>query len=221
MTKMKRNIAILAGIIVLASVGAIFWRSRPRDNIVINPNITDERRGQVETELTAALDALARDPKNVDNLLTVGRLKRILGRLSEAEDYYRQVLKISADDYRVYADLGTLYGDMGNYGQADKMLRIATELNPNDARIFEQLIDLYFAHFPDKADELKNIFRAASDYAKNPYIWTRYAKFLEDRREYREALLYYQEALAQQPDDQALQASVERVARRIGGLEAK
>ena len=211
MTRTKWLILVASAIFALAAAGAIFWYWRHPPDMIVSTNLTTERQAEIENELKIALAELAKDGKNIERYLVVGRLQARLGRLSVAERYYNQALKINKRDQAVYVGLGVLYRQMGRYEKADRRLRIAVELNPNDKRAFEELIDLYFAHFPDKSEELKNIFRAASDYTASPDVWSRYAKFLEDRREYREALIYYQEALRALPDDRLLKEAVERV----------
>jgi len=100
----------------------------------------------------------------------------------------------------------------------DKLLRRATELNSADVVGFQAMIDLYNRHFPGQADELDNIYRAASDYTNNPDIWAQYAKFLEDRRDFRQAFIYWEAASFYRPDDRKLKENLERVSKI---LEAK
>ncbi len=162
------------------------------------------------------MDTLSGELQNIDHYVVVGRLNRFLGRLSEAERWYQKALTINSRDYVVYTDLGILYDEMEQFDEADKMLRIATQLEPREAQGFEALIELYKMHYPGRADELDNIYRAASDYTGSAAIWASYARFLEDRREYRQAWIYWQEVANAEPENEEAAAHVRRLAELLG-----
>lgn len=205
------------GLLVLLLAAVLFWRSAKENPayLVIEPNIAEFYRQELEAELAEKKERDSQEPNNVDTLLEIGILEQRLGRLSAAESAFKRALQINSRDYLIYMYLGILYDEMERFAEADNMLRIATQLDPRDERPFQALITLYKRHFPEKADELDNIFRAASDHTKNPAIWSEYAQFLEDRREYRQSWIYWQEVLKAQPENEQAAAKVKSLADQL------
>jgi protein O-GlcNAc transferase len=56
------------------------------------------------------------------------------GKPAEAENLYRRVLDVDAEQYPALMMLGILYAERGSYTEAERALREATRLNPNDPR---------------------------------------------------------------------------------------
>ena len=203
----------LAGLVILVA-GIFLYQDKPDaagQDIVVNPNIAPDYRRELEEELAEKKQKLAENPNEIDTLLDIGILEQRVGRLSLAERSFKQALKINNKDYLIYMYLGILYEEMDRLDDAESALRASTQLDPRDERPFQALITLYKMHYPGKADELDNIFRAASDYTKNPLIWGEYAQFLEDRRDYRQAWLYWQEVLAAKPENAKAAEAVARL----------
>lgn len=215
----KKEKIILAlgtlGLLSLAAWAGAYFSKKFEPDVVVKPNITEIYQEELETELSRKKQDLAENPGQTDTILDIGALEQKLGRLSAAEQAFKQALKINSLDYLAYTRLGILYDEMGRFADADNMLRVATQLQPADERPFQALINLYKMHFPGKADELNNIFRAGSDYSKSPAIWAEYAQFLEDRRDYRQAWLYWQEVLSAEPENAKAAAAVARLREQL------
>lgn len=203
---------IVVVIVVLGTASFFVWqRFKSGPDIVIDTHLSAPRREVLTKEQGELYGALGNDPNNIETYIRLGEVERLLGNLSASERIYQKGLKKNKAEHRLYIGLGLVNIDIGNYEQADKLLRIATQINPADSVGFQALIDLYNRHFPGQPDELDNIYRAASDYANNPDIWAQYAKFLEDRRDWRQAYVYWVEASRHRPDDRILREAVERV----------
>lgn len=215
MIKSKKEIFflyIVGSLVILGAATFAIWQYWPSGpDIVIDTHLSEPRREVLTKERDELYGALGNDPNNIETYARLGEVERLLGNLSASERIYQQGLKKKPDDSGLHIGLALANIDAGNYDQADNLLRTATELNPFDVAGFQALIDLYNRHFPGKSDELDNIYSAASDYTSNPDIWAQYAKFLEDRRDYRQSLIYWQEAARHQPDDRILKEAVERV----------
>ena len=214
----KRFFIILGVIILLFGLGYISYLYWPKEDIVVDPNISEEYKQTLKDELVSYQDELAQNPGNSDLFIKIGKLEHKLGQLSSAERNLKQAIKIENPEnlYLAYFYLGELYEDMGKYDKADDMLRISTQINPNTHVGFLALIDLYKKHYPGKADELDNIYRAASDFTKSPEVWASYARFLEDRREYRDAWIYWGEVLNAEPDNAQAKEAVVRLKEILG-----
>lgn len=207
------------GLLALLSGAGIVAYQKLQPDIVADPNITDEYRQELEAELADARQKSLENPQDIDARLAVGILEQKLGRLSAAERAFKSVLKVNDRDYIAYMYLGILYDEMERFGAANEMLRIATQLEPRDPKPFQALITLYKRHFPGEPDELDTIFRAASDYTQSPEIWAEYAQFLEDRREVRQAWVYWQEVAAAEPANEEAAANIARLAEQLGIME--
>jgi|GEM_PF-2558896 len=208
--------AAIVGVIILAIAVAVVWNFFwPRDVIKFT-NLFPARQEALEKERADLRQQTKEEGAAVESYLRLGEVEQLLGNLSAAERAYKTGLKRYKSDDRFYLGLGSVYDDMGRYAEADKMLRKATEMNPSNPDSFFKLIDLYFSHFPGESEELKNIFRAACDHTNDADIFGKYAKFLEDRREFRESFIYWQEALARRPGHPEFQQGVERVEKILG-----
>lgn len=205
---------------VVIALGSYFvWQHfKSGPDIVIDTHLSAPRREVLSKEQSDLYGALGNDKNNIETYARLGEVERLLGNLSASERIYQKGLKKFKNDARFYLGLGLVNIDIGHYEQADRLFRTATELNPTDPFGFQALIDLYNRHFPGQSDELNNIYRAASDFTNSPDIWAQYAKFLEDRRDFRQAFIYWEAASLYRPDDKVLKEAVERV-RKI--LEAK
>lgn len=204
------------GLLALLSGAGFVAYQKLQPDIVVLPNITDEYQQELEAELSDVRQKSLENPEDVDARLSIGILEQKLGRLSAAERAFESTLKINNRDYIAYMYLGILYDEMERFGEANKMLRIATQLEPRDPKPFQALIALYKMHFPGEPDELDTIFQAASDYTESPEIWAEYARFLEDRGNVRQAWVYWSEVLASEPENEQAGTNVERLARELG-----
>lgn len=202
---------VLAAVIIALGSYFVWQNFKSKPDIIIDTHLSVPRREVLTKEQGDLYGALGNDKNNIETYVRLGEVERLLGNLSASERMYTQGLKKNKTDHRLYLGLGLVNIDIGNYEQADNLLRTATEINPTDATGFQALIDLYNRHFPGKPDELDNIYRAASDFTNSPDIWAQYAKFLEDRRDWRQSYVYWLEAYRHRPDDKVLQAAVERV----------
>ena len=210
---------VVIAVIVIPAGSFFAWqRFKSGPDIVIDSHLSVPRREVLTKEQGDLYGTLSNDKNNIETYVRLGEVERLLGNLSASERIYTQGLKKKKDDSRLYIGLALTNIDVGNYEQADKLLRRATELNSADVVGFQAMIDLYNRHFPGQADELDNIYRAASDYTNNPDIWAQYAKFLEDRRDFRQAFIYWEAASFYRPDDRKLKENLERVSKI---LEAK
>ena len=217
--KTKEKIIFTLGIgaflFILGFAGVSLYQKFQPD-IIVDPNITDEYRQILEQDLLEKNNEIAEDPSNLDTFLYAGLLEQKLGLLSAAERRFKQALKINKRDYLSYMYLGVLYDEMEKFDKANDMLHISTQLEPRDDEPFKALIELYKMHFPGKSDELDSIYRAASDYTKSPDIWSEYAQFLEDRKEPRQAWIYWQEIADADPENEDAKANVERLGTQLG-----
>ncbi len=210
-------LAAIAAAVILAAAGAVVWKFFWPREVIKFVSLFPARQEALEKERHDLRQQAEDKTAAAETYLRLGEVEQLLGNLSAAERAYKKGLKKYKSDDRFYAGLGSVYGDMGRYVEADKMLRRATEMNPANPDGFLKLIDLYFNHFPGESEELKNIFLVAGDYTNDADIFGRYAEFLESRREFRESLIYWQEALRARPGHPEFQQGAERVSKILEG----
>jgi len=84
----KRFFIILGVIILLFGLGYISYLYWPKEDIVVDPNISEEYKQTLKDELVSYQDELAQNPGNSDLFIKIGKLEHKLGQLSSAEGDY-------------------------------------------------------------------------------------------------------------------------------------
>lgn len=222
--KIKRlNIIIIIVIVLTAGASWFFWRQR--EIVVSRNNLTaeeiqsyGERRRELENKLNDSKDL---DPNLHGNLLLqLGRTEYILGNLSKAEKDFKQGIKVDPVSYDQYLGLGDVYIDMDRYQKAEQAYWNAVEAVPEEASAYQKLVFLFKRYFPGRAGDLDNIYKQAVENSGNVDLMREYAKFLEDRREYRKSWVYWQDVVFYSPDDNAAKAAVANL-EKILGIESQ
>lgn len=94
---------------------------------------------------------ISKDPKDVDSLIMLGNLQKILGNSVDAETAFKQVLNVEPDNEEAISGLANVYSDRGNPAAGAQLLE---KLNDKDAspRTLELLANEYEQmHQYDKA----------------------------------------------------------------------
>lgn len=86
--------------------------------------------GQSDRAFAHLMDSLQSNPQSVHLLNRIGMGLRKLGRLAEAEQCFEHALKLSADDERLYFNLGRVYVDGGHWDKAAEAASMALSINP-------------------------------------------------------------------------------------------
>jgi virginiamycin A acetyltransferase len=99
--------------------------------------------------------------QSIDNLIQSGLAAHNLGRLSEAENLYQQVLSIDPENCQVLNLLGYLYYQVGNYELAIDLISQAIFIDPDRSDFYKTAGKVCFAtrNFEDAIDA----FRQAID----------------------------------------------------------
>ena len=142
------------------------------------------------------------DSKDVDSLVMLGRLQRIVQKSADAEKSYRKALTIDPDNEEALVGLATALDDAGDHTGAADILKKLTEKNPSPeallrlASSYEQMkeyglaaetLNRALASNPPNAGELK---RAMADY-------------LDQAKKYDQALKVFQDLVKEEPRDAA------------------
>src|SRR5262249_42426149 len=95
-----------------------------------NQGQIDERALKMAT--TEFQKVAEKDPKDVDSLVTLGRLYAAGNDNANSEKTYNAVLAMEPDNEEALTGLAMLYGNMGDTAKAIEKLKAATEKSPNE-----------------------------------------------------------------------------------------
>lgn len=84
-------------------------------------------------------EVLAKDPKNLNALISLGNMMMDSSRFSEAVDAYQKALDIDPKNADVRVDMGTCYKNMGKPDFAVKEYRRVLEMNPQHLHAHQNL----------------------------------------------------------------------------------
>lgn len=178
--------------------------------------IGDTQQGKVNEEMLRAATEqyqkiTAKDPKDLESWLTLGRLYRTASNSVEAEKAYTQALSIDPNSEEALTGLAIVYSDIGDTRKAIEKLQTVTKRDPNPrtlaalASSYEQLHD-----YKSAAEVLR---KALELDAENSRIKRGLARSLLYSGSYDEALKYYNEIAKDDPHDAEVQLRISEIYR--------
>ncbi|MBV8895219.1 MAG: tetratricopeptide repeat protein [Acidobacteriaceae bacterium] len=140
-----------------------------------------------------------KDPKDVDSLVMLGRLDRVLNNSVDAEAAFKKVIAMDPDNEDAVTGLASVYSDRGDVRSASELLDKLTKKNPS-ARAYLSLSNNYeqMKEYSLAADALKK----AIDLDPTHLEWN--AQLAQDQAlagRYDDALATYQDLAKQTPQD--------------------
>jgi Flp pilus assembly protein TadD len=113
-------------------------------------------------------EALAKDPKDLNALISLGNMMMDASRFSEAVDAYQKVLDIDPKNADVRVDMGTCYKNMGKPDFAVKEYRQALEVNPQHLHALKNLGIVYAYDLHDNKEAVKAFEKALAAAPNDP-----------------------------------------------------
>jgi len=153
----------------------------------------------------------AKEPKDAESWVVLGRLYRASSKSPEAENAYKQALKAEPDNEDALTGLGMMYSDLGDNKRAIDMLKAASEKSPNEhtlatlATFYEQMHD-----YKSAAAALRKAVELAPD---NTRLQRGLAEDLLQSDQVDEALKIYQELSTEEPRDPGLKLRIATIYR--------
>src|SRR5436190_23144648 len=95
--------------------------------------------GQMQAEVTAALDQARKEPNNFDAQLKAAELYYQIQRYDDAIVYLIKANQLQPDNYETVANLGMVNMDAGHYESAEKWYEAALTKKPEDVRVLDGL----------------------------------------------------------------------------------
>jgi tetratricopeptide (TPR) repeat protein len=131
--------------------------------------IGDGNTGKIDEKmLNKSIEQFAivtrKDPKDVDSLLTLGRLYRVAHKSPEAEKAFKDALAADSDNDEALTGLAMVYSDLGDVKSATEMLKRAGDKHP-DVNTFARLAGFYenMRDYADAAEAWKKAIPLAQD----------------------------------------------------------
>jgi tetratricopeptide (TPR) repeat protein len=141
---------------------------------------------------------------------------RGLGKYEESEKAYQDMITRFPDDELIFHNLGVLYEDMHQYLSAARAYSTSIEKKPVEIIAHTKLADLYLNHSTTPAKAKEVYLKALQDTENHKEIVKAYASYLETvEKNLSEALLYWEQALTQSPNNDAIKQRVEELQAKI------
>jgi tetratricopeptide (TPR) repeat protein len=179
--------------------------------------IGDAQQGKInEDMLKQAIDQYkqitAKDPKDLESWLSLGRLYRVAGDNVEAEKSYKHAMDINPNSEDALTGLAMVYSDVGDVKKAIEMLRVVTERDPSP-RTLEALAQAYdqTRDYKKAAEVLKKAIELVPDNAR---FKRQLAQNLLLSEQYDEALKLYTEIAGEDPKDPQTQLRISEIYRQ-------
>jgi len=113
-------------------------------------------------------EALAKDPKNLNALISLGNMMMDSSRFSEAVDAYQKALDIDPKNTDVRVDMGTCYKSMGKPDIAVKEYLRALEVNPQHLHALKNMGIVYAYDLHDAKEAVKAFEKALAAAPNDP-----------------------------------------------------
>lgn len=113
-------------------------------------------------------EVLAKDPKNLNALISLGNMMMDSSRFSEAVDAYQKALDIDPKNTDVRVDMGTCYKNMGKPDIAVKEYLRALEINPKHMHALKNLGIVYAYDLHDSKEAVKTFEKALATDPNDP-----------------------------------------------------
>lgn len=161
-----------------------------------------------------AEENIKKDPKNLDNYLSLGLYYKSLGKLEEAKKSYLDGLKINDKFYLYYLNLGNILADMRDYESAKESYFKAIENKAVEPNNYLKLADLlvYQIKAPDK--EIREVYLEGLKKTGDSNICKSYASYLEGIKEDNAAADMWQACLSGDPGNEAIKEKIEELRNR-------
>jgi tetratricopeptide (TPR) repeat protein len=179
--------------------------------------IGDAQQGKInEDMLKQAIDQYkqitARDPKDMESWLSLGRLYRVSSDSVSAEKAYRQAMEIDPNNEDALTGLALVYSDIGDTKKAIEMLRVVTERDPSP-RTLEALAQSYdqMRDYKSAVEVLKKAVAVSPD---NPRFKRELARALLLSEQFDEALKLYNQIATEDPKDSQTQLRIAEIYRQ-------
>jgi Flp pilus assembly protein TadD len=127
--------------------------------------------GQMQAEVTAALDQARKEPNNFEAQLKAAELYYQIQRYDDAIGYLLKANQLQPDSYETVANLGMVNMDAGHFETAEKWYKAALLKKADDVRVLDGLCVVYLEQgkakeAEDTIDKLAKVDSSNTDLTK-------------------------------------------------------
>lgn len=195
-----------------------------RDSAEIRPNpdelkgLSDEQKESLYARIRTHGGEVKANPDYFAGWLEVGMLKKVIGDFTGARDAWEYASIIRPLNSVSFANLGELYWRyLPDYSASEKNLRKALQNDPKDADLYITLAELYHYSIPDKAAQAPGILlEGLKVNPDNDSLMRRLAYLYEQRKEYALAIEWWEKILKQNPGDQSVTDTINKLRAKLG-----
>lgn len=186
-----------------------------------DPNLTQDERKIYEDRLAQADAELAKGDISIEQrydwLMYKGFQLYGLGKYKEATNFIAQAVDLNPDNHTSYVAMYTVQLDMQDNRGAEKSIKRALELKPENADFWKKYIVLMQERFKLTTEEVSNLYKEALEKtSSNIDIITSYASFWESVGNNRFAVEYWQKAKTANPGNSTVyEAEITRLDQKI------
>src|SRR5579884_3221670 len=154
----------------------------------------------------------AKDPKDADSWIMLGRLEKVAQNSVEAQNAYKKALELDPNNEDALTGLAMVYAELGNSKEAADLLRRAADLDPSP-RSLAQLANAY-EQMKDYSLAAETLRRAVQQAPGNADLQRAYAEDLLRSDQVDAALKVYQDISAEDPKDAESQLRLSQIYRQ-------
>jgi len=171
--------------------------------------------GENEEAVSAYRRAAELAPEDLESLFWIGTLSRWMGRWKESLEAFSHVLEVDPEDVGCLIGRARALVHLGTYDQAERDLRQAVRLSPENAEAAALLADVLARQNRMEAArvELERVYGPAE-------LSKKMGDLYREKELYGEAIDRYRAALGLKPDETSWRRSLAEVLRRDRDLEA-
>lgn len=118
-------------------------QSLPPDHPSVGGDAPAGAPGQMQAQVSAALDQARKEPNNFEAQLKAAELYYQIQRYDDAIGYLLKANQLQPDNYETVANLGMVNMDAGHFETAEKWYKAALVKKPDDVRVLDGLCAVY------------------------------------------------------------------------------
>lgn len=200
----KIYIPVLAAVILLLAAGSVYFARRADINyyfyskkVAKQPNFS-EQKGALEKDYKKVYE----NPKDPAAYINLGVKQYQLKDYASAEANYLKALKLAPTSVVAYENLIRTYEADNKLNLAEKYATEFADRFPDLSDSYVLLGELYRFYLTAKQDKLPEVYATGFEKAKDPQYLLLQAGYFADRNDYKKAIDYVQQWLADKNNTQ-------------------
>ncbi|MDD5031775.1 MAG: hypothetical protein PHR36_01885 [Patescibacteria group bacterium] len=178
----------------------------------VEVEISEEEYNKKLELIKEAKENIKKDPKNLDNYLSLGLYYKSLGELDKAKNAYLDGLKVNDEFYLFYLNLGNILVDMRDYESAKEFYLKAIENKAVEPNSYLKLVDLLVSQIKAPDKEIREVYlEGLKNTGGDLNICKSYASYLEEIKEYGPAANTWRICLLQDSGNEAIKEKIEEL----------